>query len=87
MHILHTYIPYALVYVLCKVSSYTISGYLFFFFPFKFNVYIQPSLWVMTDLKLLYVHSLAWLFALYLSISAWSRRRHCYNYDFWVFPS
>ncbi len=41
----------------------------------------------MTDLKYLYVHALAWLFALYSSISAWSRRRHCYNYGFWVFPS
>ena len=41
----------------------------------------------MTDLKYLYVHAIAWLFALYSFISAWSRRCHCYNYDFWVLPS
>lgn len=40
----------------------------------------------MTDLQFLYVHALARLLALYLSIYAWSRRCHCYNYDFWVLP-
>ena len=58
---------------------------MFFFFLQVLRLY--ATLWVMTDFRYLYIHDLAWLFALSLSISAWSRRRHWYDCDFWVFPS
>ena len=60
-----------------RVDSKKLS---FFIFIFSFN-YIYTTLRVMANLNYLYVH------ALYLSISAWSRRRHCYNCGFWVIPS
>lgn len=36
---------------------------------------LNTTLWIMKDLKFLYVHPLAWLFAPYLSLPACSRCR------------
>ena len=72
-------------------TEYTYRAYpLFFISFFFFFFYVQvlrlyATLWVMTDLKRLYVHSLAWLlpltfpFLLYLAAVN--------NCNFWAMPS
>ena len=78
----------AVVLIIPSISPFNVFSQDFFFFFFFLQVLrLYAALWVMTDFRYLYIHDLAWLFALSLSISAWSRRRHWYDCDFWVFPS
>ena len=65
-----------------RLTSYEIL----FFFLFLRILRLYTTLRVMTDLNFSIRTCPSLAFALYLSLSAGSRRCHCYNYDFWAPP-